>query len=205
MRYLMNPLVDKSIAIIAVLPFVYLIVRHFESGRFDAPVIAYVANTGLLVSMMIFRRPPVRVTRNPFYWLTAFLASYWGFLAVGIMDDGFRVAPKWLTDAIALLGLAIAVWSRLSLGRNVGIVPAQREIVVHGAYCYVRHPIYTGNFVSVVGAALVECSWHNLVFFGLNIFWFVLKTLMEEDFLHEDPRYAAYMARARWRWIPWII
>jgi protein-S-isoprenylcysteine O-methyltransferase Ste14 len=203
-RGMTNPFVDKTIAIIAIVPFVYPIVRHFEMVGFDPPEIAYLVNTTLLACTMIFRRPPVRVTSNPLYWLTAFLASYWGFLVVGTLDPSIRVAPNWLTDGLAFFGLVIAIWSRVSLGRNIGFVPAQREIVSHGAYRYMRHPIYAGNFVTILGVFLAKCSWHNLAFFGIHIFLFAIKTLMEEDFLRKDPEYAAYMTRVRWRWIPGI-
>jgi protein-S-isoprenylcysteine O-methyltransferase Ste14 len=44
--------------------------------------------------------------------------------------------------------------SRLSRGRNIGFVPAQREIVTAGAYRYVRHPIYTGLILSYLAVAV---------------------------------------------------
>jgi len=38
----------------------------------------------------------------------------------------------------------------------------------------------------------------------LGIFWFVLKSVVEESFLRSDPKYADYMQRVRWRWLPGI-
>jgi protein-S-isoprenylcysteine O-methyltransferase Ste14 len=41
----------------------------------------------------------------------------------------------------------------------------------------------------------------SLVFLGL----FVVKTLMEESFLREDPDYERYMREVRYRWIPGVL
>src|ERR1700691_1369716 len=103
---------------------------------------------------MVFRRPPVRVTTNPFFWVLAFIATYWGFLTVGLSDQGQRIRPVLLLDAIPLLSLVGILWPRLSLGRNIGFVPAQREIVTRGAYPFVRHPIYSVIFLSLLGEAM---------------------------------------------------
>lgn len=58
------------------------------------------------------------------------------------MDRGHPLVSAQLSNLIAVAALLFSVWARLSLGRNMGFVPAQREIVTTGAYRYVRHPIY---------------------------------------------------------------
>ena len=41
---------------------------------------------------------------------------------------------------------------------------------------------------------------------GLGAFWFIpVKSLVEEDFLRDDPEYVAYMQKVRARWIPFVI
>jgi protein-S-isoprenylcysteine O-methyltransferase Ste14 len=38
------------------------------------------------------------------------------------------------------------------------------------------------------------------------VFWFIpIKSLVEEDFLRQDPQYATYMKTVRARWIPFVI
>jgi protein-S-isoprenylcysteine O-methyltransferase Ste14 len=110
----------------------------------------------------------------------------------------------WLLDAITLLSLVGIFWARLSLGRNIGFVPAQREIVTRGAYRFVRHPIYSVIFLSILGEAMQRCSVRNLILLGLNVVIWMVKSVIEEGLLRQDPQYAAYMRRVRWRWIPWV-
>jgi len=153
---------------------------------------------------MLALRPPVRVTPNPVYWATAFLATYWGLFTLGLMERGTPLAPTLVTHGFALASLAIALVARTTLGRNIGFVPAQRELVTSGIYGLVRHPIYSGLFVSLAGVVLRTYSARNLLIIGTGAALFVVKTFMEEDFLSEDPTYASYMEKVRWRWVPGI-
>jgi protein-S-isoprenylcysteine O-methyltransferase Ste14 len=55
-------------------------------------------------------------------------------------------------------GLALAIWARVHLGRNWGMPMTERvepELITSGPYRYVRHPIYTGLLLAVLGTALV--------------------------------------------------
>jgi protein-S-isoprenylcysteine O-methyltransferase Ste14 len=75
-----------------------------------------------------------------------------------------------------------------------------------GAYAFVRHPIYTAVLITHTALILRAYSPLNALLMGLGIFWFVpVKSLVEEDFLHHDPQYAAYMQRVKVRWIPFVI
>ena len=111
----------------------------------------------------------------------------------------------YFAGALALGLFYLAVYARLSLGRNIGFVPAQRQIVTTGAYGFVRHPIYTGGFVNYIALLLLRYSRTTAILVGLGIFWFLLKSIVEEHFLRTDPEYSAYMARVRHRWIPWVV
>jgi protein-S-isoprenylcysteine O-methyltransferase Ste14 len=84
-------------------------------------------------------------------------------------------------------------------------VPAQRDIVVRGAYRFMRHPIYSGVFIEFLAEGLAYYSLRNLLITGGAIFWFAIKSLAEESFLKKDAAYAAYMERVRWRWFPGLI
>jgi protein-S-isoprenylcysteine O-methyltransferase Ste14 len=122
-----------------------------------------------------------------------------------ILGPGHRIVSGTVYDAVALCGLAIAAWARLSLGRNIGFIPAQRELVMTGAYRYMRHPVYTSLMVVFTSVALSLYSVRNVVLIAIGIFWFLLKSMVEERFLREDPQYAAYMQKVRFRWIPFVI
>lgn len=60
--------------------------------------------------------------------------------------------------ALELAGVAFAIWARLTLGRNwSGLVMGVKEgheLVQTGPYAIVRHPIYAGILLVIVGTAL---------------------------------------------------
>jgi protein-S-isoprenylcysteine O-methyltransferase Ste14 len=55
-------------------------------------------------------------------------------------------------------GIALAIWARINLGRNWGMPMTQKaepELVTSGPYRFVRHPIYSGLLIGLLGTALV--------------------------------------------------
>jgi protein-S-isoprenylcysteine O-methyltransferase Ste14 len=205
-RVLSLPWLDRVIAAIACVPLVYLAYYRYEHWHHGLPLITSALGTLILVATMIIRRPPKRVTPNPWYWLLAFVATYWQMLVLGLLQQGRPLVANWITDAIAIPGLLIVIWARLSLGRNIGFVPAQRELVNSGAYAYMRHPVYTGGLLTSLAFMLRAYSPQNVFLLGLGVFWFIpVKSMVEENFLRADPQYATYMKKVRARWIPFVI
>lgn len=146
----------------------------------------------------------MRVTTNPWYWAVTFVATYWLWLTAAYTPPGNSVVPPWCSGTLALLGLLTTFYARISLGRNIGLVPAQRRLVTGGAYRLVRHPIYTGVFFNYLASLFAAYSNIKVIIVGLGIFWFVLKSIIEERFLAEDTEYVKYMEQVRWRWLPWV-
>lgn len=186
-------------------PLLYLTYYRYQHLGLGIPLLSFAAGTLIAFVTMVTRRPPKRITPNPPYWLLAFAATYWPLLTLGIIQKGAPVAPRLISDAVAIGSLAVIVWARLSLGRNIGMVPAQRQIVTTGAYRYVRHPIYSGHFLGALGVALRAYSPRNEIILALGILWYLIKCFVEESFLRADPQYADYLQRVRARWIPFLI
>jgi protein-S-isoprenylcysteine O-methyltransferase Ste14 len=204
-RWFGNPWVDRAIAFLAAIPFLYVLRVDLQAGHLSLPRVAIIAQLALLILTMLIRIPPVRVTTNPLYWGVAFVASYYGFLTASLTGAGRPLVPGIVTDTVSMISVAFDVYARLTLGRNIGFVPAQRRLVLSGPYRWVRHPIYSALFLAEVCVILEGFSWTNLalsvVFLGL----FVAKTFMEEDFLRRDPAYEIYMEQVRFRWIPGLL
>jgi protein-S-isoprenylcysteine O-methyltransferase Ste14 len=199
---LMTPWIDRTIAIIAALPFAYVMVAIIKRGELNIPLAVIVVNHLVIVATMVLRTAPVRVTPNPWYWLLAFVATYGGLYAPALARTGTALVPNGVTDSLSLLALTVLLAARLSLGRSIGFVPAQRIIVTTGAYRFVRHPIYTGIFVSFLSWTLRSYSLRSV---AISLIWctlFIVKSFIEESFLREDPEYTEYLARVRWRWFP---
>lgn len=201
---LSKPWVDKAIAIVAVIPFVWLSWVRFKTLGLDVPRIALFVQGVLFIGTMVVRKTPVRITSNLWYWLLTFVETYWIVLVLGVLKPGVPIAPHWVSGAIALLGASVMIWARLSLGRSIGLVPALRALVMHGPYRYVRHPIYLGGILVFAANALSSYSPLNATMLAIGIVLFVLKTLAEESFLRSDPAYSDYMNRVRFRWLPGV-
>jgi protein-S-isoprenylcysteine O-methyltransferase Ste14 len=201
---LARPWVDKTIAAIAIAPFVYVLHEQLTAEAVRIPEIVLMIHVAAVIATMLVRTPPARVTGNVLFWLLAFLATYWGFLTIGIYESGIQLAPTWLVYGLDLASLVVLLWARFSLGRSIGFVPAERSIVTTGAYAFVRHPIYTGFFLSIVALELASFTWRNLLLDAAWVALFIVKTFVEERFLSENPRYVEYMQSVRWRWMPGV-
>jgi protein-S-isoprenylcysteine O-methyltransferase Ste14 len=102
---------------------------------------------------------------------------------------------------VFLSGLAFAVWARLHLGRNWGMPMTERaepELVTSGPYRLVRHPIYTGILVGVLGTALAV-NLYYLIPLGILTAYFVFSATVEERMLTASfpDAYPRYKARTK--------
>lgn len=102
---------------------------------------------------------------------------------------------------LCLLGMGFAVWARVRLGRNWGMPMSRKEqpeLVTDGPYAYVRHPIYTGFFVAMLGSALAEKLTWGVMALVCGAF-FVYSARKEEQFMLEQfpEQYPAYMRRTK--------
>lgn len=198
------PWVDKTIAVVAVTPFIYEVIRIAMRGEMNISRASILIQFFIIIVTMVARTAPVRVTPNPWYWLLAFAVTYYGLFVAVFAQRGIPLVPRVVSDSVSILALIVGVYARLSLGRSIGFVPAQRDIITRGAYQFVRHPIYTGLILSYVGFSLRMFSSRNVAMSVIVIGLIVLKSFIEEGFLREDPAYANYLTRVRWRWFPWL-
>lgn len=87
--------------------------------------------------------------------------------------------------ALCGIGVAFALWARMSLGRNWGMpatFKAEPALVSTGPYAVVRHPIYGGIILAMVGTALVVgLAW--LVVCILMAAYFLFSAVQEEQFM----------------------
>ena len=205
MRALTVGAVDKTIAIVASLPFVFALYHRLIEGTLSIPRAGAALGQFITIATMLLRRTPRRVTPNPIWWLLAFVATYGSLAWATFAPAGRPLVRDALTNTISIVSIVILLYARLSLGRNIGFVPAQRNIVRSGAYSYVRHPIYTGLFLAWISLLLRLYSPVNLGLFIAICTLYVIKSIVEEGFLRHDPAYAVYMGQVRYRFIPGIL
>ena len=117
-------------------------------------------------------------------------------------------ALAWVGVAVCGLGVAVAVWARIVLGRNWGIPMSRRqapELVTGGPYRLVRHPIYSGILLAMLGSALAAGPlW--IVPLVLGAGYFIHSARQEEVFMLErfPDLYPTYRRRTK-RLIPFLL
>jgi protein-S-isoprenylcysteine O-methyltransferase Ste14 len=94
----------------------------------------------------------------------------------------------WLGAAMTLAGLLFALWARLYLGENwsgLVMVKQKHELIRSGPYRFVRHPIYSGILLALLGTGI--CRRNVWGFLGVALVWFgfSLKARLEERFMIE--------------------
>ncbi len=105
----------------------------------------------------------------------------------------------WSGAALVALGLGFAVWARVHLAGNwSGTVTLKQghSLTRTGPYRLVRHPIYTGILLAILGSAIAEAEPRGLVALALIIAAFLRKIAIEERFLTAQfgDAYARYRA-----------
>ncbi len=88
LAFLTTPWFDKVVAAIAVVPFIWLTYVRFRAFGFDLPRAVFAIHLLVFIATMIRRKTPVRVSTNPWFWLLAFVETYWGVLTFGVMQRG---------------------------------------------------------------------------------------------------------------------
>jgi protein-S-isoprenylcysteine O-methyltransferase Ste14 len=84
--------------------------------------------------------------------------------------------------AIFVLGLGLAVWARVYIGRNWGMPMSHKadpDLVTTGPYGKIRHPIYSGIILGMVGTA-IAVSLYWLIAVALLGVYFVFSAVIEE-------------------------
>ncbi|MDE2188322.1 MAG: isoprenylcysteine carboxylmethyltransferase family protein [Patescibacteria group bacterium] len=131
------------------------------------------------------------------------------YVGVKVLIFGYvpNLSLQWLGAVLVTIGAAVAISARFYLGRNWGMpmtVKENAELVTTGPYAYVRHPIYAGVLVSIIGsAAAFGLLW--VIILVVYIGYFVPSIFVEEKIMANlfPETYPAYRARTK-RLIPWV-
>jgi protein-S-isoprenylcysteine O-methyltransferase Ste14 len=100
-----------------------------------------------------------------------------------------------------LVGLAVAIWARVHLGRNWGMPMSEKadpELVTSGPYRWIRNPIYSGLILAMIGTAIaVSVEW--LVVVLVLGGYFVYSAVMEQRLMAQQfpDTYPAYRSSTK--------
>ncbi|HEX4209076.1 MAG TPA: isoprenylcysteine carboxylmethyltransferase family protein [Candidatus Binataceae bacterium] len=145
-----------------------------------------------------------------------FVTLFFG-LVVMIPLDVFRW--HWLTSpgpAVSSAGIALFVigwWLiALSLGANRFAAPVvkyqaerQQAVIAAGPYRLIRHPMYAGGVLIMIGMPLWLGSYTATILAGLPILALAIRIVFEEQFLRRELQgYSDYATRIRYRLVPFL-
>jgi protein-S-isoprenylcysteine O-methyltransferase Ste14 len=139
-------------------------------------------------------------------------AAFVSFLILPSLDFryGWSVVPLPIVlagDLLVALGFAVVLWTFKENSYASAIVETveHQRVITSGPYAIVRHPMYAGAIVMLVGTPLALGSyWALLVLLPMTaaIIW---RLLDEERLLERElPGYAEYRVRVRYRLVPLV-
>ena len=196
--WLRPAVLDRIEQVAIVLLWIVLAARVEVSGNPWAPLLL-VSETAVALFTLI-RRPTQKLSMELGDWLLAMTATCAGLLVL----PGTAMIPALVPLGVflAVAGNLIQAWAKLILRRSFGVAPANRGIKISGPYRFVRHPMYAGY--ALVHLAVLILMFHpmNVVIYAIGWWAQILRLLAEERLLEQDPDYAAYMQKVRWRLIP---
>lgn len=93
--------------------------------------------------------------------------------------------------------LFFLIISLVSLGRNFGLIPSLRNIVINGSYTLVRHPIYSAYTHIIISLFLIFSSFQNFVILIAFFIGVILRINEEEKLLKQTIEYQQYVSRTQ--------
>ncbi len=115
----------------------------------------------------------------------------------------------WIGVALVVSGLGFTVWARRIVGKNWSgriAIRSDQHLVRSGPYRWIRHPIYTGGLIAVLGTGVAAGRVSGLLAFALACAAPGHKIRIEERWLMQEfgDDYRAYR-KSSWRLMPFIL
>ncbi len=159
----------------------------------------------LLILLYFLRTAAISTSNSPVTNIIAILTVFMPF-TIPLLGNNPCVNPAnaVISSVIIILGMLLAIYALLALGRNVSIIPQARKLVKDGPYRLVRHPLYLGELTSVFGIVAAEVTISKMMVFLLLMAAQIYRSLWEEKLLISTfSEYKEYSSKKS-RFIPGI-
>jgi protein-S-isoprenylcysteine O-methyltransferase Ste14 len=156
----------------------------------------------LLVTAAYLTRSHV-VARAHGFWERGFpmfvlFATFAGMSFLGHNEDAQKVPLVAVGILLTLIGFYFSLWALRYLRTSFGIMAEARAPVTSGPYQYVRHPLYLGESLSMLGLCLAMGTASALLFWVIWTGMQVGRASIEERKLaHQFEDYRTYRERTR--------
>ena len=104
--------------------------------------------------------------------------------------------------ALTMVGLCFAIWARLHLGKYWSgriTLKEDHRVIQSGPYAWVRHPIYSGLLLALLGTVITLGNLQACIGFAVIFLSFWRKLTVEEIWLgfHFGAEYEVYQKRVK--------
>jgi protein-S-isoprenylcysteine O-methyltransferase Ste14 len=186
----MNPWLGKAIILASSIVMVIIRAPHGQRSR--------------AVKVVKSRRGTLEIALLALAWLAFFVPLIWIVAPVfAFADYPLRPVPLLAGVVCLTLGLWLFARSHADLGTNWSITLEVREkhqLVTHGIYRHIRHPMYLALLVYGLGQALVVPNWIAGPSYAVAMaLLFALRFTREERMMLDEfgSDYEAYMRRTK--------
>ncbi len=156
------------------------------------------------LAFVLLRSPPKAKARGVMPRVFAFVGGYLGVGVVLLPHRDLSVGLSVLSLLLILGGVGFATFAMFHLGRSFSVMAEARRLVTDGPYAGIRHPLYVGEAISMLGLMLQFISPLAIVIVVVQLAFQLARMRNEERVLSDMfPEYAAYAARTA-RLIPGI-
>lgn len=117
-------------------------------------------------------------------------------MAVSVVGDALVAIGLGLTELVIIQNSYAAA--------NI-TVEAGQKVITTGLYGVVRHPMYVGVLIMMIGIPLALDSWWGLVILIPGVVGFVFRSLDEEKMLMQElDGYSGYTQKVHYRLVPYV-
>jgi protein-S-isoprenylcysteine O-methyltransferase Ste14 len=157
----------------------------------------------MFLGIVQVRPAPVLRNRNAVGVVAALFATA-PTIVPGALGHTASAWPLVVGDVLILGGLVFALTSVGFLGRCFGVLPDARGLVTGGPYRIVRHPLYLGEIVAILGMTVASSNpaLAGAALIVLAVTQAVRARYEEATLRAAFPGYADYAARTRFRIFP---
>jgi protein-S-isoprenylcysteine O-methyltransferase Ste14 len=151
--------------------------------------LAYWVFASLRVNRMVRSEPADEYIGRLLVMAAAFILLYSSDPRFGILNQRFIPDAYWVFvtgSALTYAGIAFAIWARYHIAQYWSATVALRaghQLIQTGPYARIRHPIYTGMLLAVLGTAIAVGRFRALAGFAVILAGFTWKSKREESLL----------------------
>jgi len=141
---------------------------------------------------------PARGIRETVFPMLVMFSAPAGAWFLGRAGMPHRLDLAWIGLLLTLLGYGVSLWALWHLRGSFAIMAEARRAVTSGPYQYVRHPLYLGETLTLLGLCLMIGTAIALLFWAVFIGMQMARARIEEAKLaRQFDEYRTYRLRTR--------